>query len=386
MLTSQDRAALSGCSKRLQHLIHSSITAVTVHQADDFKAVLMGWWPQLALVKLQPATNFAIDQQLSLANSSSFQLIASFEFSKTQSWITSQSDRTALVVNPHAQLNQRKSVAVAFGHLQEREYQQALALKVYVLSQAGEIIAQMGRSNWPCIEDLHLSHMSPNPAPVNQLANASQPSSDLSNSQLDEVAAASLTQGNWPLLTRLVVESSLSLYLDGPYLHKLTLLHNQLEHLALAYSDIDAAALSQIATSPWPQLQSLVLVGNRLQADAIASLALAQIPNLQHLDLGGNKLNAAAAKLLSKGSWLNLYHLALDYDDLNDAAMAFLADRHWPTLYTLSLNGNNTCAKGLGLLVAGRWPQLGQLTLSGKAVSEATWNLLNLSSDAMPAL
>ena len=51
MLPSQDWAALSGCSKQLQHVIHSSVTANTVRPISDAEATRkVAGWPQLALI------------------------------------------------------------------------------------------------------------------------------------------------------------------------------------------------------------------------------------------------------------------------------------------------------------------------------------------------
>ena len=105
---------------------------------------------------------------------------------------------------------------------------------------------------------MSLSYLSPSFVPVHQLANLSQLSSDLSNNQLDEAAKTCLNQGSWPLMTRLVVHStlcvrvegtalihkstswaplhylSLSLHLDS-FCHVMVLLCHQLRQLDLAY-------------------------------------------------------------------------------------------------------------------------------------------------------
>lgn len=72
MLSSQDRAAVSTCSKQLQSLIHRSVTAIVVNRFSDVEAVLSGSWPQLAL---NMGTS-AFRQELHFPKDSKFQLIA----------------------------------------------------------------------------------------------------------------------------------------------------------------------------------------------------------------------------------------------------------------------------------------------------------------------
>lgn len=151
----------------------------------------------------------------------------------------------------------------------------------------------------------------------------------------------------------------------------------------MSYIDIGAAALSQIASSPWPHLQSLGLAGNRLQANAIASLVAARMPESTSLRSQRNKLDAAAARHLATGAWLKLSDLMLDNNYLDNAAMGLLAHGSWPSLQTLLLEGNNIGAQGLKALMARQWPMLSCLTLDAH-VSAASGALLNLACSAPP--
>lgn len=97
MLSSQDYKALSQLGRQLPHLIHSSITAVTVSTVSHAEAVLTGVWPQLTLIKLQLPLHLCYIPHLRLLQDSNFQLIASFHqqanLGTTQHWFLVQSLR-----------------------------------------------------------------------------------------------------------------------------------------------------------------------------------------------------------------------------------------------------------------------------------------------------
>lgn len=126
--------------------------------------------------------------------------------------------------------------------------------------------------------------------------------------------------------------------LDKSCFHSVALLHGQLQLLNLDNTNIDATALSQLTSVPWPCLQYLWLGGNKLTADAIAILVLAEMPNMVGLNLVNNQLDAAAAWHLAGGNWPKLQRLILQENEFEDYAMACLADGHWPNLQLLMLH------------------------------------------------
>ena len=416
MLSSQDWAALSACGKQMRHAIHSSVTAVTVHEVSDAKAVMMGEWPQLALIKLQPKAPIAPWEYIhhaQLLQHSKFQLLATLIFCTVRLRAPFDTS-TVIVVSPNGQLNQHSSIVAAFSHMRGLKWQHFSHLTATVYRQPEGVIAYMAQANWPCIEDLTFFHSTLDPASMHLLAKGSWPRLQnlrLSNCQLDTEAVTALIQVKRPMLGSLILGSDPSLSAVGSAViptaanwasltclrlvhfelnaacgHNIMLLHDQLKILDLACTDIDAVALSQIASSPWPHLQKLVLSGNKLQAGAIASLVVAHVPNLTYLCLENNRLDAVAARHLAKGRWPKLSCLAVDNNILDNAAMGFLATGDWPMLQTLRLHGNDINVQGLRLLSAGQWPQLCKLMLDGSAISIATWTLLNLSWFALPAL
>ena len=271
-------------------------------------------------------------------------------------------------------------------------------------------MAHIAQLPWPCLTSLTLRIGRLNCASMHQLATASWPRLehlDLGRNQLDEAAMTALVQCNWPLLTSLDLSSNPSLSsaaltlipkaadwaflsrlslthmkLDSSRTHSIAMLHNRLQHLDLAFTGLDAAALSQLTALPWPQLQRLTLEGNRLTADTIASLVSAEIPNLVHINLATNQMHAAAARYLGSSNWLKLGSLDLADNHLDDNAMAFLAEGNWQKLRSLTLRGNDMSVLGLELLMAGQWPQLICLSLDTRLAISATWALLNLSSEA----
>ena len=407
LLSSQDWGALSDCSRQLRHVIYSSVTAITVYSVSDAEAVLRGSWPQLALIKLQPMLCIALSQGLCLPQDSNFQLIASLETVQHEQY---EQSSIAFVVcsNCHADHN---SVVAAFRHLQTPEMRQAHDLRVTIHSHEVDVIAQIALSDWPSVTSLMLMDNKLGHKSMLHLAKGLWPNLDeldLSSNQLDTAAMTALVQGNWPLLTSLVLKANSSLgpaavaliptaahwaslsklnlaliQLDSSCTLSIALLHNQLQHLNLSSTGIDAAALLQLTAVPWPQLWRLSLEGNRLNAEAIASLVLAELPELLILDLADNKLSAAAARHIGKSNWCKLLSLSLHNNRFDNSAMAFLAKGNWPNLGVMSLYGNEICVLGFELLMAGQWPQLRRLTLGSYNITAATWTLFDLY-DPMP--
>ena len=166
--------------------------------------------------------------------------------------------------------------------------------------------------------------------------------------------------------------------LDHAHTHSLVLLHNQLECLNLADTAVDAAALLEVASAPWPHLQGLVLEGNKLKASAIGSLALVQMPSLYDLHLADHQVDFVAAKYLAEGAWSRLGYLGLHGNLLDDLAMVCLADGCWPRLCVMTLYGNDFGVRGIQLLMEAQWPLLSMLTLDNNLCCKATCKLLKL--------
>ena len=406
-ISSQDWAALSSCSRQLRHLIHSSVTILTVTAAREVKDVMTGYWPQLSLIMVQPRIYYVC-----LPLDSNFVLVACLEADHRN---TSEKSN-AFVVSHNAQSDQRKSIAAAFRHLQSSNWQNAhrLAVTLEPHGMDEEVVAHTAQSNWPSLTHLSLSHIRQASVCMSQLAKGSWPRLeilDLRANQLDVAAMKALIQGDWPMLTKLTLTSNplpgsaalahihkavswanlsqldLTLVkLDIECIQNLSLLHNQLQFLNLTHTAIGAAAMERLASKAWPQLWGLKLTGNALTADAIASLATADMPSMLHLDLKDTMLDAAAARQLAKGEWNKLGQLDLQDNRLEDVAMAFLAKGHWPNLYKLMLCGNNITVLGVDLLMAGQWPGLCSLLLDTNAVSVGTWTLLGLDTQNLSSV
>lgn len=95
MLAGEDWAAMSSCSRQLRHLIHSSVTTTAVKTVGNVQAVLTGYWPQLALIKLQPKASSGSSEHLCLPVKSNFQLLATLELRIRGYWVRD----TAFVVS-----------------------------------------------------------------------------------------------------------------------------------------------------------------------------------------------------------------------------------------------------------------------------------------------
>ena len=204
---------------------------------------------------------------------------------------------------------------------------------------------------------------------------------------LDEGAMKALTSANWPLLRSLYVDKGWLLNataiatianapscallarlrlahvkLDSACTHRLTLLHHRLQRLSLAFTDMDAAAMSQLFSVPWPQLQHLAIKGNTMTADSVAQLVSASMPKLIVLRLEDNKLTAPAMRHLAKGKWPKLKGLAVCNNPLDGTALEHLLKGSWPKLSRMWLEGTHTGDLIFDLLPAGQWRQLKAIT------------------------
>ena len=180
MLSSQDRAVVSTCSKHLQCLIHRSVTAIVVNDFSDVEAVLRGSWPQLALIM----GTSAFRQELHLPKDSKFQLIATLK----PMWRYIVDSNMAYIVGPSAPGDQCKSIAAAFRHLQRWP---APYLTATVHSHSEGVIAHIVQYVEPHVKYLDLSHSRLGSASIIQLTNGSLPkleSLKLSSTQLDAAA------------------------------------------------------------------------------------------------------------------------------------------------------------------------------------------------------
>ena len=391
---------LSACGKQLQHVIHSAVTSFHLKDASNVEAVLTGDWPQLALVEVLHHLWPVSAQHFHLPQASKFQLIASVK--------SRVGDVTGavLVVSTKPQVDHPQSIETAFSRLSS-DWEICWDFEVTIHSQAEAVVAQLAQRNWQDLRCLGMPKNKLGHAAMTQLAKYSWEMAvvlDLSNNQLDEAAMTALSKGGWPCLRNLILDANQSLSatalaviptaatwvnleelslaginLDKRHICSILPLHNQLHSLNLAYTGVDAAALSQIASSTWPCLQWLSLNGNRLTANAMASLALAgQMPELYELKLSDNHLDAGALQYVVKGSWCKLRYLHLDNNQFNDAAMAYLAIGHWPDLCCLTLYGNDISVQGVQLLTAGQWPWLQGLILDSNAICIDMVSLLNL--------
>ena len=404
LLSPQDWAILFSCSKQLNHLIHRSISFITLSKVSDAETVLTSYWPQLALIKVQPAPNLMRERLLSVPQHSNFQLIATL-VSNNHGEVKSS---IAYIVSHMAEGSQLQSIAAAFRHLQRSDCQHAYSVRITVdpCGMAEEVFFQLTQCNWRYPLNFGVLSVSSGSACMLQLAKAkaSWPrlqSLELRGEWLNEVAITSLIQGNWPLLKRLTLRSNLQLNaaaialiskatswvalshlevtrtkLDSSCTHSIALLHKKLVSLNLAYTSMTTAAILQLTSVPWPKLDFLTLKGNTVAADA---LGLLEIPVLSHLYLAGTRLAAAAARQLARGSWCKLEYLDLECNDLDDVAMAFLGKGHWPSLRSLELRRNNISVLGLELFLAAPWPKLRDLVLDSAAVPVAKRKLVDVT-------
>ena len=115
---------------------------------------MSGYWPQLALIKLQATAQLTTKWYYRLFRNRKVRLIATLVFTHVHLFHY----KTAFVVSPTHQRDQHKSIATAFNHLQGPEWQRMthVAVTAHVHSQAENIVAQMAISEWLGIEDLKL--------------------------------------------------------------------------------------------------------------------------------------------------------------------------------------------------------------------------------------
>lgn len=407
MMTSQDGAALSACSKQLLHHIHSLFTGLSVQEA-HVKDVLTGHWPQLALLMVQPVAFFedlrTVLRKVLQLKESQFQLMATLEISEASQ------RKAALVICAKLQTDQHKSLGVAFPQLQDlhwRHMSSLSSLTITVHSHGEALMAQMAQLEWPCLKNLSLDSSWLGHACFTKLAKWSAPRLETLNlacNHMDQAAMTALVQGSWPLLTKLVLDNDRPLHaaalavistaapweclrklslrgnqLDNSHIRSVALLHDQLEHLDLSNTALDAAALAPMASQPWPHLQSLSMKSNNLTASAIAILASAQMPELHNMNMADNHLCSVAADFLVKSAWYELGCLSLHDNQLDDKAILYLVHGQWPELWSMTLYGNDISVQGVELLLAGSWPQLSRLILDDNLVCPSTFKCLNLN-------
>ena len=439
-MQSQDWAGLSGCSRQLRDVVHTSVKAITVNTDEDVAAVLKGNWSNLSLIKMQPAPLTDIGSIVHRPNGSNFEISASFHAKYSRQHanpllrLRSLTERSAYIVKATAQQSQlnnsqlHRPFVAAFSNL-HKGWGQTDSLLINISCHADQLIEDLTVYDWPNVKRLVLANNQLGSSAVEHLARGSWPQLeqlDLSRNQLDKAAMIALLHGSWPSLVELSLDanpaldasaisviaqapswtalSSLSLSrikISSGSARSILLMHRCLKSLDLSYTKIDVAGLSELFAKPWSQLHTLELEGNSLQADVIATLLsvslicqslsvnyrfilfLVALPKLKVLRLSGNRLDADAARLVARGKWPQLQHLALNRNNLDTAAMAFLAKGKWPALSILDLDSNDIGTLGLELLMAGQWPQLCHLTLGFSSVTEANWSLLNHAPTSM---
>ena len=352
-LTSPDWTALAACSRQLRQVVKQSTTAITIQDPSHVQQVLQGTWPNLALIKVQPAAVLACGPSLEALFTGELQLVAwlhcGFTFHPSEyceatqpsdnlKAFRKQQSMTALVVKPAAQQDQfaqHVALTAAFSHIHSSAWRclDHLIVKLHLLD--AEIMARLVETDLSCLKIL-----------------------DLRGNHLGVAAFQHLACGAWPLL----------------------------EKLDLTNTRLDVAAMPALTKVAWQDLQKLALSSCDLAPNFAAILVLIDLPRLAVLDLSNNNLGDNAATELAKGGWPCLSQLRLDNNNFNNAAMAPLAEGMWPALTCLSLIGSSVDESGIQLLMRGDWPQLRWLTLDRRSVNAGNLcvlkSLLTLALDA----
>ena len=383
-MSSRDWAAISGCSRQLRQFIHSSAQTITVHTQQDVAAVLKGSWPQLALIKVDQTswpTNAELVPQSPLHSTFTLQLLASFQVAQHTQCALGQSTHPSAW---QVQLAPRALVYVVKPWAVQRQPGQHVAAALAGLRSSG----WRPVSNMTGPADLIL-YSTLDSVTVRQLLTDLPPhpkSLCLKGVYLDEGVMNALTSVDWPLLKSLYVDEDWLLdaaaiatianapscallaelrrahvKLDSAGTRSLTLLHDCLHRLSLAFSGMDEAAMTQLFSAPWPQLQHLAVIGNTMTADTVAQLVSVPMPKLIMLRLE-NKLTAAAIRHLAQGKWPKLKGLALCSNPLHGTAIEYLLKGSWPKLSRLWLEGTHTGNLIFELLPASQWRQLKAIT------------------------
>lgn len=214
-LHSQDWAGLSGCSRQLRDVIHSSVKAITVRTEVDVTAVLNGNWSKLSLVKTQPSSHTGHESRLDRPQGSNFGVVAFFHASCVRQDSAPllrfhSSDTTAYIVKATAQQSQlhhhsqlHQIFAAAFSNFQNAGRGQTHSLRISISCHADQLIEHLTLYDWSNMRHLNLSYNQLGSAAVEHLARGSWPQLkqlDLSKNQLDKAAMTALLRGGWPSL------------------------------------------------------------------------------------------------------------------------------------------------------------------------------------------
>lgn len=74
---------LLSCDRQLRVLIHSSVGILSVNKPEEAQAVLIGYWPQLARIKVLSNLHCPIEQYADQPSDSNLQLVASLPDKET---------------------------------------------------------------------------------------------------------------------------------------------------------------------------------------------------------------------------------------------------------------------------------------------------------------
>ena len=137
LVSSSDWAALLGCSRQLRHAVHSSVRAVQVANHEDVILVLKGSWPQLGLIKREPAMSVRDLCHFNTFRPSSscyFHLIATLYASLHNQFFVAD------IVRPLAkQLQLDQHIAATFQNLQSAGWQQLTSLSIFIEDLSKEV-------------------------------------------------------------------------------------------------------------------------------------------------------------------------------------------------------------------------------------------------------
>ena len=176
---------------------------------------------------------------------------------------------------------------------------------------------------------------------------------------------AVLSQGQWPLLTRLTLTSDDRQYmsddcpLPGDHFHFVGAVWRLLEHLDLSNNILDFDSWAHLATGDWPCLKMLNLSCCGAHQRKLAVLAQGSWRQLEGLDLSCQELNVYCVRELTGAHWPCLKKLSLSHCALTDDSIPVLVIGPWLALEYLGLQGNSQLTtKAFDGLVTARWPNM----------------------------
>ena len=199
---------------------------------------------------------------------------------------------------------------------------------------------------------------------------------DLQGNNITAAAAVQLSNATWPLLKRLLLETSLYLgsAYDSQVFHNFQGKWSLMQSLTVKSGKLDHAEVVALTQIDWPSLHSLTIDA---VSGALPALWKGNWPQLRHLSIGDglNDEQDEDMQHLSTCPWSSLNSLELHNCTITTEGMAHLVQAHLPQLKHLALV-NVRLSQGwpdgdwahIATLAKGNWPYLTTLEVTSSVV------------------